>query len=784
MKNNKILQIIIIFFSGILFFTSLIAEEIKIDSSELNILEGGKILEGKNGFKSYTDTGLEIIGEQFKYNKNKNTLVANGNVIINDIENSLIIESNKIKYFKNDEKLILQGVTYITISNEYFIKSEDVVYEKKNYLIFSNNQTILNDLSKNKINLGKFNFNTNNKIISGEQVAVIDNENSKYLFSEFKLDTIKDEFVGKDLSYEMRGLNSEKARLKGLSVISDSNITQIYKGTYTTCAKRVGCSPWVIQADEVKHIKDKKLIDYKNAWLKVYDIPIMYFPKFFHPDPTVKRQSGFLAPTFSDSSTSGFSVTIPYFYAMSIDKDLTFKPRIFNANSAIIQNEFRRAGKNSNLIADFSTFLDDKGTKSHLFINSKFEDISDYFDESSLTVKIENTTNDTYLSKYTISSPIINDRNLLTSLIDYKGSNDDLNVNIYSKVYENLNEKRSDRFEFILPYISVEKKFKDINFKTISYYKKSNTNQDIILNKNDLLYTAPEKIFNIGTKQDWYLNLVNLNKETNKTADIKNSRAQGFAALIYNLSYPLKKNSEKYANLLSPKISFRFSPNKTKNLINEDRRLDLNNIFSLNRLSLFDTIETGESASLGLTYKLNDRLNSDISLETGLAQVFRMNENDDLPINSTIGDKSSNIFGNLNFKYKSLIDFKSNYSFNKDFRESNYNYYDLKFNVNNFITEFIYLDNDISVAEQGYFDSSIKYNFNSNNSLSYSRRENTKTDLIEYNNIIYEYKIDCLTAGIEYKKKYYDNQDIKPEDEIFFSLTISSFGKFSGPNVK
>ena len=52
MKNNKILQIIIIFFSGILFFTSLIAEEIKIDSSELNILEGGKILEGKNGFIS------------------------------------------------------------------------------------------------------------------------------------------------------------------------------------------------------------------------------------------------------------------------------------------------------------------------------------------------------------------------------------------------------------------------------------------------------------------------------------------------------------------------------------------------------------------------------------------------------------------------------------------------------------------------------------------------------------------------------------------------------------
>tara|TARA_A100001011_G_scaffold378186_1_gene442683 strand:- start:154 stop:2508 length:2355 start_codon:yes stop_codon:yes gene_type:complete len=784
MKNNIYIKITVIFFFGFFLSTNIYSEEIKIDSSELNILEGGNILEGKNGFKSYSDTGLKITGDEFRYNKIKNTLKAEGNIIINDIKQNLVIENNRIKYFKNEDKIFFQDVAYITINNEYFITSYDVVYDKKNNLIFSNQKTELIDLNQNKIYLNKFNFNTYEKIFSGNEVKLVDKENSEYLFSEFKLDITKKEFIGKDLSYEMKNLNSEKPRLKGLSIISNNNVSKIYKGTYTTCAKRKGCSPWIIQAEEITHNKESKLIDYKNAWLKIYDVPIMYFPKFFHPDPTVKRQSGFLAPTFSDSSSAGFSVNIPYFYAISIDKDLTFKPRIFGANSAIIQNEYRKVGKNSSLTSDFSTFLDEKGSKSHFFVNTIFEDISDYFDESSLTVKLENTTNDTYLNKYSISSPIIKDRNLLTSLIDYKGSNDDLNINIYSKVYENLNEKRSDRFEFILPYVSVEKKFKDINFKTISYYKKNNTNQDIILNKNDLLYSAPEKIFKLGTKQDWYVNLINLNKETNKTSDIKNSRAQGFGAFIYNLSYPLKKNGEKYLNFLSPKISLRYSPNKTKNLLNEDRRLDLNNIFSLNRLSLFDTIETGESASLGIDYELSDKLNNDIFLKTGLAQVFRMEQNKDLPLNSTIGNKSSNIFGNLNFKYKNLVDFKSNYSFDEDLRESNYNYYDLKFNVNNFITEFIYLDNDISISEQGYFNSSIQYNFNKNNSLSYSRRENTKTNLIEYNNIIYEYKLDCLTAGIEYKKKYYDNQDIKPEDEIYFSLTISSFGKFSGPNVK
>ena len=51
-------------------------------------------------------------------------------------------------------------------------------------------------------------------------------------------------------------------------------------------------SPWSIEAKEIKHDKNKKQLIYDNALLKVYNIPVLYFPKFFHPDPSVKRQSG------------------------------------------------------------------------------------------------------------------------------------------------------------------------------------------------------------------------------------------------------------------------------------------------------------------------------------------------------------------------------------------------------------------------------------------------------------------------------------------------------------
>ena len=50
------------------------------------------------------------------------------------------------------------------------------------------------------------------------------------------------------------------------------------------------------QQNKILHDKKKKKIKYDNATLRIYDYPIVYFPKFFHPDPTVNRQSGFLTP--------------------------------------------------------------------------------------------------------------------------------------------------------------------------------------------------------------------------------------------------------------------------------------------------------------------------------------------------------------------------------------------------------------------------------------------------------------------------------------------------------
>ena len=166
-------------------------------------------------------------------------------------------------------------------------------------------------------------------------------------------------------------------RMKGVSIFYDENNVIVNKSVFTNCKKRDGCPPWLLKAEEVKHDKQNKTINYKHAWLNLYDVPVFYFPKFFHPDPSVKRQSGFLAPSYSQVNNSGNFLEIPYFLAISENRDFTLSPRIYSDNKALYQGEYRHITKNTENILDASikndsvTLLKKNSTNSHLFFNSK-----------------------------------------------------------------------------------------------------------------------------------------------------------------------------------------------------------------------------------------------------------------------------------------------------------------------------------------------------------------------------------------------------------------------------
>ena len=263
----------------------------------------------------------------------------------------------------------------------------------------------------NKINVSQFIYDHLSNTIKAEDVEYMEVSGDKYFLSEGMIDLENKEIAGKDikifLQNESFGNNKNNPRLLGKTINNTSNFTIIKKGIFTTCKKNNDkCPPWQITSKKIVHNKKKREIHYKNAWLKLYDFPIMYFPKFFHPDPSVDRKSGFLIPSFSNSKNLGLSVKIPYFYAISDSADLTFSPRIFSNEEFLIQTEARKELKNSSHIVDFSINKkndDGKlGRKTHFFSNSEIDLYSNYFDETVLDLKIEKVSNDNYIKQYSL----------------------------------------------------------------------------------------------------------------------------------------------------------------------------------------------------------------------------------------------------------------------------------------------------------------------------------------------------------------------------------------------
>ena len=104
--------------------------------------------------------------------------------------------------------------------------------------------------------------------------------------------------------------------------------------------------------------------------------------------------------------------------------------------------------------------------------------------------------------------------------------------------------------------------------------------------------------------------------------------------------------------------------------------------------------------------------------------------------------------------------------------------------MGDFVTSFDYINENDTQEKTSYLLSKLAYNINSSSSIEFSTRENKKTDLTEYYNFMYQYKNDCLAASIEYNKDYYSDRDLKPDESVFFKLTIIPFGESSTPNLK
>ena len=147
-----------------------------------------------------------------------------------------------------------------------------------------------------------------------------------------KFTSAGDEMQGEELTVDLKTKNGELQ--KGHLFLKENHFyvtgEEIYKigegsyrvlnGTVTSCdGENV---PWEIKAKEILVTVE----GYGQAWspsLRIRDFPVLYSPYMVFPAKK-ERQSGILMPEFGQSSRDGFTLNLPFYWAISKSSDATF----------------------------------------------------------------------------------------------------------------------------------------------------------------------------------------------------------------------------------------------------------------------------------------------------------------------------------------------------------------------------------------------------------------------------------------------------------------------------
>jgi len=767
-----------------------------------------------NIFSQYSfSSELDINAKSIEIDKSNQIISAKGNVQILDEKENLIL-SNEIKYDKSKQLVTTFGETFITTSENFKIKSKNIVYDNNKRIIFSDKNTEITDMDGNTILVSMFNYIIDkNMFLSKGEIKIIDNKKNEYFFSEIYIDEKKKKIAGSDVrtflneeTYKFDPRNEPRFFANSAEISKEETIFS--KGIFTICGTRENdkCPPWVIRAKEIKHDSAKKTIYYERAVLKIYDFPIFYFPKFFHPDPTVKRQSGFLAPKLSSNTKVGSATSVPYFWSISDDKDMTITPKFYTGENVLIQNEYRQAFKNSFLIADTSYTKGFKnpdkkekspGSKNHLF--AKF--FYNFFDEKNtyrnLQIDVQHVSSDNYFKDHDINTELVEkDQTIIKNEMMYQRQSNEDYIGLIASSFENTEIKNRTKYEYIFPNLIYEKNLISndrigiVDLYTNAIGKNYNVNQTTKFLVNNVGWKSKSYNNSAGIQSNLEGLLKVVTYDAENTDGFKNEELnfESFGALSYNASLPMfkKDQDESKINFFTPRLSLRHSPGHMRNISDDELRLDYSNLFSINKNSEIDVIDSGTSLAMGFEVSNKNIENKVLGTENyslSIGQIFNFDDNFDMPSRSSLDQKISDLVGLASIKFNDHFSLKNEFSVDHNFNEINYNDFKarLVFGKTNF--NIGYLEENNHIGNNSYVKSDINLELNNSNSLSFNLKRNLETDSTEFYNLAYNYLNDCLKAGLVYRREYYTDRDINETETILFNISLFPFGDVSLPTL-
>ncbi len=255
------------------------------------------------------------------------------------------------KQLDNNETPLLLNADSIEHDDKF-----DIIIARGNVVVETNGEIIKADL------------------ISYNQAQDMVTANGNIVFSQADGTVIYSDYIELTGDFKNGFIKTVQARLSDNSRLVASEARMSKEGTrvdynkvaYTRCEAckddPQGDLLWQMEADQITHYKERKRIEYHDVALKFSGVPVLYTPYFYHPDPTVKRSSGFLAPRFGFSSAVGNFFGSPYFWALDESKDATLELIGTTKELPVLVSQYRQSVNRGNIEIDSSITNSDRRT--------------------------------------------------------------------------------------------------------------------------------------------------------------------------------------------------------------------------------------------------------------------------------------------------------------------------------------------------------------------------------------------------------------------------------------
>lgn len=565
--------------------------------------------------------------------------------------------------------------------------------------------------------------------------------------------------------------------------------TQLYKTVASSCqiCAEHPVPLWQIRARRIIHDQQERQLYFDDAVLRVLDVPILYLPRLRLPDPTLKRATGFLTPTFKSSSKLGWGLKIPYFIKLGDHADITLTPFI-GTKTKTFELGFRRAFRSGDISFEGALSSDDilpGRDRGYFFGKGRFELPREYV----LNFDVEITSDRDYLLDYGYSS-----KDRLDSAISISRTRRDKLLEIELTHYHSLRlSENNDTIPSLVGNLTYHKRFvpamiggdASLRFEAHSHYRTSNIAGNL---GRDLTRAS----LRLDWRRKWTLQngmVASLLGEVN--ADYY-STSQGLAgelngsqitpAVAAELRWPLVKTTTAGAShVLEPVIQLVWSDRTTANVPDEDSRLvefDEGNLFSLSRFPGADRYERGYRANVGLTWTRYDPKGWSLGVTVG--RIFRAHNLGQFRASTGLDGRNSDwlaavqlkLPNNLTLSNRSVFD--NSFDFAKNETRLIWQTDKLKIGSSYIWMKAEPYENRPVDTSEWTFDAA--YGFNPN----WTGKTDWRYDFIAgdaaYAGIGLEYRNECVKVDLSLSRRFTSSGSLTPSTDFGLTVSLTGFG--------